>query len=434
MQHLYRDALQQMQNAANNARQAAIFIAEGEHRHPNRFDVCRERTQGAPFGEFLVAKRSKPISPAPIQGNAFSSAAAATNPSSFGRGPQPGSAFGQPSALGQRPNPFGAPAFGQPAQPAPSAFGQASPFGQSTQAQAVPAMPGFGQLSALGTNANPFQAPVQSGLEPQTQNPFATGAGTAASQGPFASISNPNAMAATTTPTVTANPFAAAGSNQGNAAVNPFASGQAGQVANTPAAFGQTPASSNAFGLAPSNPTPNPFAAAANSGPTNNSTTNPFAQTSLPKANGAFGQAASGPFGQPSGIQPSRDVGNAQVQPSSMADVPGGGNPYPPGSNRKHPPLSEYSTKGMAGELITFKGRPVRYKNGVPGTLAPDGTWSRIWYANGPPAYNKDTELQPHEYDERTKAQWEAFANKGTFADGIMPELPPPRECTRWDF
>jgi hypothetical protein len=56
-------------------------------------------------------------------------------------GQNAGSGFGQPSALGQPANPFGAPSFGQPAQPS----------------QPAPS-DGFGQPSQLGAKPNPFSS------------------------------------------------------------------------------------------------------------------------------------------------------------------------------------------------------------------------------------------------------------------------------------
>lgn len=88
----------------------------------------------------------------------------------------------------------------------------------------------------------------------------------------------------------------------------------------------------------------------------------------------------------------------------------------------------------MDGNLTMFRDKPVSYKNGKPGILHFDGTWQRIFFPSGPPPFNKDTALPPNEYDDKTRAQWVAFAETGTFADGVMPELPPPRDCTLWNF
>lgn len=87
----------------------------------------------------------------------------------------------------------------------------------------------------------------------------------------------------------------------------------------------------------------------------------------------------------------------------------------------------------MTGQLAQWKGKPVTYKDSVPGIQEFDGTWRRIWFPDGPPPYYKDTELPAEEYDEKSKAQWKAFEQTGRF-EGGMPDLPPMREVCVWDF
>ncbi|KND89325.1 hypothetical protein TOPH_06062 [Tolypocladium ophioglossoides CBS 100239] len=481
-QELYQNAQQQIETAVRNVQEAARFMIEGENRHPNRHDICREGTQGAPFGEFLVGRRPNPSAGAPTQANPFASGASSAA-SPFGGGAQQSSSLGQPSALGQRPNPFGAPAFGQPAQPA-AAFGQpaqpASGFGQPSQpasspfGQPQPAQGGagggssafgqapqpssaFGQPSALGAKPNPFGTPAfgqpaqpnaQAGAfgQPsqlgQKPNPFGSNANATASSSPFATMGggSDNAPAA--------NPFGAPSSTPANAAPNAFSSNSTNQNNNGPSPFGQPPQpSAGPFAQAPA-PASNPFGA-ANQQQTQEAN-NPFAQKPQPQTNGTFGQPASNTFGQntsqsnaqnaasPFGQQPGASqpspFGAAQTQQQPAAAAAPAGSPYPPGSTKQHPSAETYISKTVDGRLAAFKGKPVTYKGGQPGNRAFDGTWRRIWFPNGPPAYYKDTELPPNEYDGKSKAQWEAFAQTGTFADGIMPDLPPPRECTRWDF
>lgn len=111
-----------------------------------------------------------------------------------------------------------------------------------------------------------------------------------------------------------------------------------------------------------------------------------------------------------------------------------GGNPYPPGSSKTHPGAETYITVNGNGTLAAFKGKAVTYKEDKPGIRAFDGTWTRIWFPNGAPNYYEDTELPMAAYDDKTKAQWQQFEQTGNFADGVMPALPPPRECTAWDF
>lgn len=493
-QELYQNAQQQIETALRNVQEAARFTIDGENRHPNRHDICREGTQGAPFGEFPVGRRPNPSAGAPAQANAFASGASNAS-SPFGGGPQQSSSLGQPPALGQRPNPFGTPAFGQPAQPASGfaqqaqqapGFGQpsqpaASPFGQQQPAQGGPGAgpsafgqapqtsSAFGQPSALGAKPNPFGTPAfgqpaQPNAQPgafgqpaqpnapagafgqpsqlgQKPNPFGSNANATASSSPFATIGggSNNAPAA--------NPFGAPSSTQANAAPNAFSSNSTNQNNNGPSPFGQpTQPAASPFAQAPA-PASNPFGA-GNQQQTQEAN-NPFAQKAQPQTNGTFGQPASNPFSQntsqsnaqnaasPFGQQPGASqpnpFGAAQTQQQPAAAAPTGG-PYPPGSTKQHPTPESYITKTMDGRLAAFKGKPVMYKNGQPGNRAFDGTWHRIWFPNGPPGYYKDTELPPDEYDDKSKAQWEAFAQMGAFADGIMPDLPPPRECTRWDF
>ncbi|KAK0764844.1 hypothetical protein N5P37_002316 [Trichoderma harzianum] len=411
-QQLYQNAKQQMEAAARNPMEAARFIAEAENRHPNRHDICKEGTQGAPFGEFQVGRR-------PNATNPFGANTATTNP--FGGNPatmaSTTGAFGQPSALGQKPNPFGQPsqpAFGQPSQPT-SAFGQptqtASPFSQPSQPASA-----FGQPSALGAKPSPFGAPAfGQPSQPNTQSsPFgqpqaqgsAFGQPSALGQKP-----NPFSSAAGASPSPFGQPSAPA--------ANPFAAPAPAQ--NTNSSFSQQPVQNQSPFGAPANQTfaqnnASPFGQQPQPQQQQQPTVNPFAQN---QTNSTSSQA--NPFS------------GAQQPPSAGAGV-GSNNPYPPGSSKQHPNVESYSSRAMDGRLTMFKGKPVTYVGDVPGILAFDGTWTRIWFPKGPPGYNKDTELPIEQYSDQLKTQWAAFAETGGFADGLMPELPPPRECTQWDF
>ncbi|KOS17812.1 Nucleoporin-like protein 2 [Escovopsis weberi] len=474
-QQLWQNAKQQMENAARNPHEAAQFMVEGENRHPNRHDICNEGTQGAPFGQFQIGRN-------PPSGAAAAAAGALGSGFPFASGAAPtstGSAFGQPSAMGQRVNPFAqaAPAqsaspFGQPFQAQnASPFGQASqaqqnasPFGAPSQPQGQPAFgqpsqmgSAFGQASALGAKPSPFGAPAfgqasqpnaqgspfgqtqggsafgQASQLGQKPNPFASAAASAATGSPFAQGPGNNAPAA--------NPFASSG-QQPSAAANPFASVTQTNAGSSP--FGQAQQqqqqqpSQNAFGQ-PSHPV-NVFTS-SNQGPTP-AASNPFAQQVQQQS--PFGQqtdgasafssntsSAANPFAQQ---QAPLQQQQQQQQPNGVGGAASGSSPYPPTSSRQHPPISSYTSKDMNGRLVRFKDQPVTYKDGQPGIRSFDGAWSKIWFPNGPPGYNKDTELPLDAYDEGMKAMWMQFAQTGQFANGVIPELPPPRECTQWDF
>ncbi|KFA75826.1 hypothetical protein S40288_01915 [Stachybotrys chartarum IBT 40288] len=518
-QQLYHNAEEQIQNALRNLPQAAQFVLDAENRHPNRIDICNQGTQGAPFGEFAVGKRSLPAASGSSQANTFGTPA--SNP--FGApASAPGSAFGQPSALGQRASPFGAPSFGQPSQPVSSlnpqqqspfgqpsqgnssfgsgpqptpAFGQPSTlgakpnpfgtpaFGQPSQlgsqaptgapAFGQPSQPGsqgtaFGQPSQLGQKPNPFASTTNSTTSPfgaaatnaapnsalanpfgspagATSSPFGAAGNNTASPSPFGAASTTNASpfgAVTNSNTNAAapasNPFGSANPPQSNAQ-SPFGN-KSNQTQASPSPFGQPAQSASPFAQAATS-SASPFAANQNSA----ASTNPFGQPQqqagglsalqgqqqprggFPATNGAgpFQQAAANPFG----TQPAQPA-----QPQQASANTGHSGPYPPGSTKQHPPIESYSSRGMDGRLTMFKGQPVVYKGNKPGVRGFDGSWHGIWFPNGPPAYSRDTELPAEEYDEKSKAQWAAFAQTGKFTDGLLPELPPPRELTTWDF
>ncbi|KAF4345288.1 NUP42-nuclear pore [Fusarium beomiforme] len=498
-QELYAQAQQQMQTVLRDVKGAIQFIVDQENSHPNRHDICKEGTQGAPFGEFLVGKRPKStIADTGAQPNPFGSHDNKTS-SPFGGGVTTGgSAFGQPSTLGARPSTFGAPSFGQPSQPAqggsvfgqpsqPSAFGQpsqlgqtASAFGKAAQTSTFgqPSQPAsaFGQPLALGAKPSPFGTPAfgqpsqpnaQGSVfgqpsKPNTQgsafgqasqlgqkpSPFGVASGTNSNSSPFGAVANSNnapaanpfgAPSGSATSNQPANPFGSNNNNQNNAPANPF--GQPSPPAQGNSPFGQP---SNAAAPAASNPFGNSNATS------NQSAKSPFGQPSQTQSNGFASQnnqqPASNPFGQPSQQKPANPFGQlsnttpaaanpfATTQPPKPAAAAISAGPYPSNSSRQHPPIDSYSSKGMDGRLSIFKGKSVIYKDDKPGIREFDGTWRRIWFPDGPPPYSADTELPPEKYDDKSKAQWMAFAQTGTFEDGLMPELPPPRECTLWDF
>jgi nucleoporin NUP42 len=90
-------------------------------------------------------------------------------------------------------------------------------------------------------------------------------------------------------------------------------------------------------------------------------------------------------------------------------------------------------TKDGFGNLSTFKGQRVIQKDGKPG-MNVGGKFVKIWFPDGPPVYNKDTALPIEAYDQKTLEMWKAFEATGEFKDKVIPDLPPPREATTWDF
>lgn len=88
----------------------------------------------------------------------------------------------------------------------------------------------------------------------------------------------------------------------------------------------------------------------------------------------------------------------------------------------------------MGAKLIRFNNQPVMYKDDVPGLRKPDGSWSKIWFPNGPPAYYRDTEpLDPAAYTDEVKKAYADMHANGRFL-GAMPEVAPMREDCVWNF
>ncbi|KAL2105433.1 hypothetical protein VUR80DRAFT_8383 [Thermomyces stellatus] len=456
---LYDNAKQQMQTAVSNLDKAVQFIADAANKRPNRLQIIESTNPpGRTPGEFAVGKRT-------IGGGstAFGSGG--------GFGAASGSTFGQPSALGQKPNPFGSSssAFGQPsggsafAKPAAPAFGSTSApgsafgssggsaFGQPSGGGSAFGQPSggsaFGQTSTLGQKPSPFGAPSgpQTGGSAFGQTSQMGGSGSAFGQ-PSALGQKPSPFGAPSTGAGTGSGFSAfAGGSGGSpfgAASQPATSSPFGQPSqpSTSSPFGQPskPAASSPFGSGIGQPaSSSPFGA-----PQGTSTApNPFAKNDTgmdtgmdaQPTSGFGGQSGSTPFGQPQQPQQPQQSGTnpfGQPKPSAFGGgAPAGNaaNPYPPDADKKHPSLESYATVSM-GRLSSWKGRPVSYKEDVPGYVGPSGKWSRIWFPNGPPGYYAETEEKGSE--EEARRVWDGF--DGRF--DVMPEVPPLRVHCRWDF
>ena len=162
--------------------------------------------------------------------------------------------------------------------------------------------------------------------------------------------------------------------------------------------------------------------------------------------------ASAGPLSTPQGPNPFLQQAGAATgaaQPSQYEK-----NPYPPDSSKQHPPLSSYASRGPDGRLTAWMGQPVAYRwrvgdkyedkpppgataadKPVPFVRSRDGTWRKIFFPDGPPAYNGTTEPEnpTTDYTEAIKAVYARMAAAGRF-EGDMPEVPPMREDCAWAF
>ncbi|KAI1419900.1 hypothetical protein F5Y12DRAFT_720165 [Xylaria sp. FL1777] len=428
---LHHKAEQQIQTTLGNLDGALQFVLAGADNHPNRIDICKQNTrEGGTTGVFAV-KTGFADNPLTSNTSNNQNPFATTTQSNPFSGGTP--AFGQPSTLGRTPNPFGAAPtsqFGQPSQMGAGApaFGQPSQMGASA--------PAFGKPSALGQGPSPFSTASTAGPSPFSQagqptsmqpppfgapaassaNPFSQPSGTLSGVSPFAQV--PGATASTASPfgqPAVSNPFAQVGASKDQSM---------GTSAPEPAPinpFSQQPTMSIDLNTQLSNPFGKP-----NSGPAK-VTAKPFSQGT--------------PQNQPPQTHPFQ-------APSPATGKTG---PYAPGSTKQHPPVESYMTMAMNGQITAFKNKPVVYKwkvndryqdqappnpsmdQQIPGIRKLDGTWCKILFPGGPPAYNKDTEPEATQYNATVKATYEQMAASGRFQGG-MPEVPPMREDCIWSF
>ncbi|MCJ1338562.1 hypothetical protein MMC09_003851 [Bachmanniomyces sp. S44760] len=372
-QALHDNAQKQMSIALNNLDGAVKFVLEGEKQHPNRIDIIK-------------ARESFTIPPAP-SGYQQPSRPASGGNTSFGQSstvkvshPSP---FGQPSGASGQPAPANPPTvWGQPPVSTP-AFGQRPTFGAPSQATSTFGKPSSQPVSAFG---QPSSNPITFG-QPTPAAPLF-----GAPSQPSSSFGKPSTASAFGQP---AQPLPAF-----NKAANPSGNLSANRSNPSP-----TTAFATSGFAAPSNPFQQP------------ATTDPFGGSSAP----TFGQApqarsAANPFGQ--GVQ-------GQVKPQVNSGF---------GQAPKSSPTGP-TTRDNQNRLTKWHGQRVQYQDGVPCFQRPqDGQWEKIWFPDGPPAFNKTPELPAELYDGVTKERYAHMREAGAFTDGVMPEIPPTRDMCKWDF
>jgi len=393
---LVQEAESQMRNALSNVDGAMDFIYKAENEHPNRNDICHASVNAPSSGKAPSGDRSGANILAPLQAASGYVQPSILGPKqqAFGLPSMPGStgSLGQPSALGQKPNPFGP-------QPGGAALVQGT--GNTSS-----------QFPAFAAKSNPFATPAQ----PAAANPFSQTA--APTENPFAqSGARPNpfglptsqSQSSSLTSIMASIPF---GVPSTAAQRNPFGNDSRPiQGSSSRLGVDQAPPPNHSGQPKLASSSPNPFAQ-----PAAISSPNPFSQR----------PSSSGPQSNP--FAPSSQ------QPQVRVNGTGSQGPYGPNSQFQHPPLQSYASKDGNQRLRMFKGRPVVYKENEPGIQNRDGTWEKVWFPDGPPAYYGATELEDEAYIEDTKQAYLYVREKGVFKDGLMPFLPPKREWCLWDF
>ncbi|KAL8812822.1 MAG: hypothetical protein Q9200_000751 [Gallowayella weberi] len=444
-QVLYSNAEQQIHKALADLDGAIKYITDSANRHPNRLDMCQAKGSDPPQSQ------QPPSGPQASSSGAFATRSSAFGQPSFGQAstPAPAPAFGQPSfAPPSAPAPapaFGKPSFGQDAPPT-----SVSAFGNPAFGQAAGPAPAFGQPTA------PSQKPTTFG---QLSNPSAAPA--------FGQPSLPSSFAQ---PQQSA--FVQQQPQQQSAFGRP----------NT--AFGQQPSSgvptSGAFGQQPATATSNPFVNAPTASSAFNqpkaAPANAFGQPAAPQPSGSFGQpsasqATTNPFGSRDSGQTPSDSNQSKPSPAPAFGQPAApvsagmfGGPSAPASSTALatplvPPNAGASTNATFGpgnpndrKLLSWQGLRVEYVDKEPSMTssedadkeppvpciknAEDGGWQRIWFPEGPITFTSKTPEYPDGYiaDEATIESFKHFKQHGVGSNGLIPDMPPPRNMINWNF
>ncbi|KAL8928495.1 MAG: hypothetical protein Q9208_001729 [Pyrenodesmia sp. 3 TL-2023] len=403
-QTLYNNAEQQMQTVLSDLDGAIKYITDAANQHPNRLDICN-----AKGGDPSQAQRPPGNFQAGARG---ASAGQAFGQPSFGKPTAP--AFGQ-SSFGQNAAPaFGTPAFGQSSAPAP-VFGQASNSTSSTA---------FGQSSTPLAFGRPQQTPKPfEALQPQQQPTFGQQTNVFEQQpstGPKANAFGPpqtsNSFAKPPT-AAPANPF---GQRPATQAPNLFSNPSAHQPATNQFGFEDTTQGLGTFG--PPKQTP----------------TTAFGQPAVPAPTGIFGklpaQTSNGQATQPTSTGM---FGKPAAQPASSGIF---GTPTAPSTQAKQgaPSNAKFGQDQRGNRvLVSWQGQKVEYIDDDPCIKHPgNGGWQKIWFPEGPPTFTSKTQEYPEGYvlDEAARDNFKHFEQHGVGSDGLIPDMPPPRDMINWNF
>ncbi|KAL9603713.1 MAG: hypothetical protein Q9219_001032 [cf. Caloplaca sp. 3 TL-2023] len=423
-QTLYGNAEQQIQTALTDLNGAIKYITDATNEHPNRLDICK--ANGGDLAQLQQLSSASRLGTSPSSnGPAFGQpsfgqpSAPAFGKPSFGQVAAPAPAFGQPTSLGQKPTVFGsnptpAPAFGQTSTP--SLFNQpqqpVNSFGTQQQPQSQPLA--FGQTSTPSPFNQAQQAPKPFGTQEPIQQPT------------FGQQSNAFEKQPLTAP----QPSNIFGQQQTQNPSNPLPNAPAttstfGQPNTTPANLfngAEAPQPSNVFGKF-SAPQP---------------ATNPFGPKDPPQNLGTFGQARqlSAP---PSTQAPSSTGVFAKPADGAAFKAPAAASmgPVTQASNRIPADAKFETDREGKRRLLSWQGQRVTYFGEDPCIKNPrDNEWQKIWFPEGAPKFTSKTQEYPDGYapGEKARANFRQFFEHGVGMDGLVPDMPPPRDMISWDF
>ena len=375
-QTLVRNAEQQTQSALNDIDGAIQYIIAGGNQHPNRIDICNAKENHRSLSNLQAAAATASTTASDFSRPPVAAIPASTfgQPSSSTFG-VPSSMFGQTPALGRPANPFKAPSAPALGQTAISGASQTSTFGQpSSFGKVMPTTSAFGQPTIPSSTFGQATHLIPLG---KPSNSFAQYSSQTST---FGKPSQPN-------------PF-------GTQATSAFTTGTSLQ---------NLPATTNPFGQ-------NSSTQASSFGRPSNLPANPFARPTASSGPSVFPQTSTSAISAPSFFDQSSANTTASANSNNRVTSSG--------RTRKDP----------RGRLVEWKSHRISYIDDDPCFKRPDGAWEKVWFPDGPPAFQKEPDPPADAYDEGTKEQYQHLKQHGSFKDGIMPELPPMKEWCTWDF
>jgi len=106
----------------------------------------------------------------------------------------------------------------------------------------------------------------------------------------------------------------------------------------------------------------------------------------------------------------------------------------PADSARQHPPIESLQRQGH-GRPPHHVSRQTRHLQAAnPASASSTARWQRIFFAAGHRLSTRTRRWHRASMMSQARARWAAFAEDWDVCRRLMPDLPPPRDCTMWNF
>ena len=138
-----------------------------------------------------------------------------------------------------------------------------------------------------------------------------------------------------------------------------------------------------------------------------------------------FGHRSNNPFAQTGSMAPS--------QPFSLSNGPSAGFASAPVTKEATTISSSHGQKDALGQLTSWRGKRISYIEGKPCFKRSDGNWEKVWFPEAP-KLDVNEEIPNTMYTEALEEKYRYMQQHGSFAGGLIPEMPPKKEWCHWNF